>query len=272
MKRLAIIITTIFALTAAASAESDPKKVAAILEGAKVCNTTADPAACMTGFMAALGSELLKEEVAAANITMECDSSVYRYLDNRLKDDEVLTRTFGNWEKWCNDVKVHKEGNTEWVYKYSLEMGDKSGTCEVESKRTKKKFKEQTRRSTPTEWKQRVTDLNLCLNEDVSLIKGAKNSSCTLAFYLQPNPQYPYSSFHLDNNGFKTPSGYTCWMGCSGSSEEKVEWTKKELEKKGYNVWLDIPDGVEISEDKYTAVLDFYLKTRNGKQCKILQN
>ena len=55
MKRLAIIIITLFGLTLAASAETDPKKVAAILEGAKVCNTTADPVACMTGFMAALG-------------------------------------------------------------------------------------------------------------------------------------------------------------------------------------------------------------------------
>ena len=53
MKRLAIIITAIFALTVAASAETDPMKISAILEGAKVCNTTADPVACMTGFMAA---------------------------------------------------------------------------------------------------------------------------------------------------------------------------------------------------------------------------
>ena len=64
MKRLAIIITTIFALTAAASAESDPKKVEAILEGAKVCNATADPVACMTGFMAALGIEPAEEKAA----------------------------------------------------------------------------------------------------------------------------------------------------------------------------------------------------------------
>ena len=64
MKYLAIIITTLFGLTLAASAETDPKKVAAILAGAKVCNTTDDPVACMTGFMAALGIEKSVEKAA----------------------------------------------------------------------------------------------------------------------------------------------------------------------------------------------------------------
>ena len=54
MKHLAIIITTLFALTAAASAETDPKKVAAILEGSKACGVTDKAVECMTGFMAAL--------------------------------------------------------------------------------------------------------------------------------------------------------------------------------------------------------------------------
>lgn len=64
MKCLAIIITTLFALTATASAESDPKKVAAILDGARVCNTTPDPVACMTGFMAPLGVETSDKKAA----------------------------------------------------------------------------------------------------------------------------------------------------------------------------------------------------------------
>lgn len=54
MKRIVIIITTLFSLTAVASAESNPKRILAILEGSKVCEVTDKAVECMTGFMAAL--------------------------------------------------------------------------------------------------------------------------------------------------------------------------------------------------------------------------
>ena len=48
---------------------------------------------------------------------------------------------------------------------------------------------------------------------------------------------------------------------------------KGAIGKKSYEVSLKpIRDGVETSEYTKTTVLDFYLKKRDGEQCKLLEN
>ena len=54
MRFLTVIISMLLALTSITLADSDPKRIASILEGSILCNATEDPVACMTGFMAAL--------------------------------------------------------------------------------------------------------------------------------------------------------------------------------------------------------------------------
>ena len=106
MKRLAIIITTLFALTAAASAESDPKKVAAILEGAKVCNATADPVACMTGFMAALGVETSDEK--AEEVVVESSDTAEVVVETEVETTSALTseKNCRNTPSQCDNKKL----------------------------------------------------------------------------------------------------------------------------------------------------------------------
>ena len=106
MKRLAIIITTLFALTAAASAESDPKKVAAILEGAKVCNATADPVACMTGFMAALG--VVPSEEKAAEVVVESSDTAEVVVETEAETTSALTseKNCRNTPSQCDNKKL----------------------------------------------------------------------------------------------------------------------------------------------------------------------
>ena len=217
---------------------------------------------------------------AAANITMECEFNVYRYVNNWFKKDEVLVRSGGEWVEWC-DTSVRKKAESseyeERIFKNEFEIGDNSGRCKVTEKSLKKKFKKQSRRSTPVEWKQRVTDLNLCLNEDASLISGAYSTDRPLSDLLSKNKNEIVSIWanvvEVFNNGFETPSGYLCWEGLLGSKEVKLEWTKEQLEKKGYEIRLKpIRDGVETLEYTTTTILDFYLKKRDGEQCKVLKN
>ena len=223
---------------------------------------------------------------AAANITMECGPNVYRYVDNWLKADEVLIRKSGKWTNWCEN-SVRKEAETpnfiEKTKTTEFEIGDKSGTCTMISKYLSKKYKKQSRLSTPAEWKQRVTDLKLCLNEE-SLSNGTSclldSKNCIIYdgydFSKPITADCPINNLTRADYTF-TPSKYRCWNGCTLTKDQKLEWTKRQLERKGYEYHLKpIRDGVETSEDTSIHVLDFYLKTLNKpvwtEQCKVLQD
>ena len=137
MKRLAIIITTLFALTAAASAESDPKKVAAILEGAKVCNATADPVACMTGFMAALGIETSDEK--AEEVVVESSDTAEVVVETKVETtDKTLTSDLSKWSdaSICIRATKSEESLNAWAtgdkyLKYVTEAESRGLDCGV---------------------------------------------------------------------------------------------------------------------------------------------
>ena len=136
MKCLAIIITTLFALTAAASTETDPKKVAAILEGAKVCNTTADPVACMTGFMAALGIEPSEEASKKEPTGVDKDYSVRSFNDLMLCS--LATQTEDGQKYW-----IINSGHSSYVAEARRRNLDCGINNKIKTSKTIEPIKEQ---------------------------------------------------------------------------------------------------------------------------------